>query len=78
MIDHVLSETICLFCFCALFSNIYPNIKIKAKNWSGLYIFYGKMIFWNFCLRKYFLLLFAEVELLMLHNNTEKISEYLN
>ena len=25
--DHILSETICLFCFCVLFSNMYPKIK---------------------------------------------------
>ena len=76
--DNVLSETICLFCFCVLFSNIYPKIKFTAKNWSGLCIFCGKVIFWHFCLRKYFKLFFAEVELLKCHNNTEKISENLN
>ena len=62
--DNVLSKTICLFCFCVLFSNIYPKIKFTAKNWSGLCIFYGKVIFWHFCFRKYFKLFFAEVELL--------------
>ena len=25
LIDHSLSETICLFCFCVLFSNMYPK-----------------------------------------------------
>ena len=30
--DHFLSETICLFCFCVLFSNIYPKIKFTTKN----------------------------------------------
>ena len=29
--DHILSETICLFCFCVLFSNMYPKIKFIAK-----------------------------------------------
>ena len=48
------SETICLFCFCVLFSNIYPKIKFMSKNWSDLCNFYSKVIFWNFCLRKYF------------------------
>ena len=33
------------------------------------------IIFWNFCLKKYFLLFFAEFELLMFYNNTVKISE---
>ena len=36
------------------------------------------LTFWNFCLRKYFLLFFAEFKLLMFHNNTVKISEKLN
>ena len=78
LIDHILSETICLFCFCALFSNIYPKIKFMAKNWSDLRNFYSKMIFLNFCLGKYFALFFAEFKLLMFHNNTVKISEKLN
>ena len=30
------------------------------------------MIFWNFCVRKYFLRLFAEFELLMFYNNKGK------
>ena len=46
-----------------------------AKRWSDLCNFYSKVIFWNFCLRKYFLLFFAEFELLMFHNNIVKISE---
>ena len=78
LIDHILSETICLFCFCVLFSNIYTKIKFTAKSWSDPCIFYSKLIFWNFCLRKYFLLFFAEFELLMFHNNIVKISEKLN
>ena len=53
LIDHILSETICLFCFCVWFSNIYPKIKFMAKNWSDLCNFY-KVMFWNSCLRKYF------------------------
>ena len=78
LIDHILSETVCLFCFCVLFSNMYPNFKFTAKNWSELHNFYSKVIFWNFCLRKYFLFFFAEFELLMLHKNIVKISEKLN
>ena len=52
LIDHIISETICLFCFCVLFSNIYPKIKFTAKIWSDQCNFYSKVIFWNFCLRK--------------------------
>ena len=68
----------CLLCFCVLFSNIYTKIKVKAKSWSDLCNFYRKVIFWNFCLRKYFLLFFAEFELLTFYNNIVKISEKLN
>ena len=57
---------------------MYPKIKFIAKNWSDLCNFYSKEIVLNFCLRKYFLLFFAEVELLMFHNNIVKISEKLN
>ena len=57
---------------------MYAKIKFIAKNWSDLCNFYNKVIFWNFCLRKYFLLFFAEYELLMFHNNIVKISEKLN
>ena len=76
--DCILSETICLFYFCVLFSNMYHNIKFITKNWSDLCNFYSKVIFWNFCLRTYFLFFFAEFELLMFHNNIVKISEKLN
>ena len=78
LIDHIWSETICLLCFCVLFSNIYTKIKVTAKSWSDLCNFYSKVIFRNFCLRKYFLLFFAEFELLMFYNNIVKISEKLN
>ena len=78
LIDHILSETICLFCFCVLFSNVYPKIKFTAKNWSVLCSFDSKVIFLNFCQRKQFLLFFVEFELSMFHNNIVKISEKLN
>ena len=52
--DHILSKTICLFCFCVFFSNSYPKIKFTAKNWSDLCNFYSKVIFWIFCLWRYF------------------------
>ena len=66
------------FGFCVMFSNMYPKIEFIAKNWSDLCNFYSKVIFWNFCLSKYFLLFFAEFELLMFPNNIVKISETLN
>ena len=78
LVDHILSETICLLCFCVFFSSIYTKIKVTAKSRSDLCYFYSKVIFWNFCLRKYFLLLFAEFELLTFYNNIVKISEKLN
>ena len=40
-------------------------------------VFFGGF-FWNFCLRKFLLLFFAEFKLLMFHNNIVKISEKLN
>ena len=49
-----------------------------AKSWSDLCNFYSKVIFWNVCLRKYFLIFFAEFELLMFYNDIVKISEKLN
>ena len=54
LINHILSETTWIFCFCVLFSNIYPKIKFMAKNWPDLCNFYSKRIFWNFWLRKFF------------------------
>ena len=57
---------------------MYPKIKFIARNRSDLCNFYSKAIFLNFCLSKYFLLFFAEFELLMFHNNIVKISEKLN
>ena len=65
-------------CFCVLFSNNYTKIKVTAKSWSDLCYFCSKVIFWTFCLRKYFLLFFAEFELLTFYNNIVKISEKLN
>ena len=57
---------------------MYPKIKFIARNWSDLCNFYSKVIFLNFCLSKYFLLFFAEFELMMFHKNIVKISEKLN
>ena len=50
-----LSDTVCRFCFCLLFSNMYSKIKFTAKNWYDRCNFYSKVnFFFNFCLRKYF------------------------
>ena len=78
LIHYILSETICLFCFCVLFSNIYTKIKFTAKSWSDLCNFFSEVIFLNFCLRKQFLLFFAEFEFWMFHNNIVKILEKMN
>ena len=54
--------------FSVLFSNMYLKIKFTAKGWSDLRKFYRRVIFviffLNFCRRKYFLLFFAEFDLL--------------
>ena len=44
----------CRFCFCVLFSSMYPKIKFKAKNSSDLSRFYRKVIFLEVFLREYF------------------------
>ena len=31
LIDHILSETVCLLFFCVLFSNIYTKLKLRPK-----------------------------------------------
>ena len=49
-----LSETICHFCSCALFSNIYCKINFVAKNGSDLCNFCIKLDFWNLFIKKYF------------------------
>ena len=74
LVDHILSETICLFCLGVLFLCIYSKIKFTVIILSDLCNFYSKVIFWNFCLRKYLFLFFAEFELLMFHNNIVEIS----
>ena len=48
LIDYILSEIICLFCLCVLFSNTYPKIKFTIKNWHGLCNFYSKVFFFFF------------------------------
>ena len=56
LIDHILSETICLFCFCVLFSNMYPKIKFTAKIWSDLcnYLTYVKWFVLEFLSENFF------------------------
>ena len=56
LINHILSDTVCLFYFCVLFSNIY--LKFTHKNWSDLFNFYCKMIFFYFLFREIFFLFF--------------------
>ena len=48
----ITSKTISPFCFCVLFSNMYPKIKLMAKNWSDLCNFYSKVIFLEFLIKK--------------------------
>ena len=54
LITHILSETLCLLCFCVLFSNMYLKIKFIAKIWSDLCNFYSKVIFLEFLSKKIF------------------------
>ena len=54
---------------------MYPKIKFMPKNWFDPCNFYSKVIVWTFCLRKYFLLFFAEYKLLRFHNSIMKISQ---
>ena len=48
LIDNILSGTICLYCFFALFSNVYSKINFMAKNGSDPCIFYCKLLFFFF------------------------------
>ena len=58
-------------------SEFYSQIfTLKLNLWPKIGLTYT--IFWNFCLRKYYLLFFAKFELLRYHNNIVKISEKLN
>ena len=59
--DHILSETIFLFCFCVLFSNMHPKVKFTAKNWSDVCNFYSKAIFGTFVDENIFLLFFEAI-----------------
>ena len=74
LIDHILSDTICHFCFCVLFPKRYQKIKLTAKKIALTYaisiVFI--LLFLNLCLRKYFLLFFAEFELLLYFESFSK------
>ena len=61
--------------YVSVFYNITKKLKLRPKVGPDLSNFYSKVIFFNFCLRKYFLRFFAEFELLMFYNNIVKISE---
>ena len=45
--NNISSGTICLFCFHALFINIYCKINFTDKNRSDLCSFYSKLDFWK-------------------------------
>ena len=58
LINHILSETICLFCFCALFSNIYCKINFTTQNGLTYAISIVNWIFGKKLLEINFLLFF--------------------
>ena len=76
LIDHLIRNQLSVL-FDVLFSNMHPKIKFTAKNWSDLCNFYSKVIFWNFCVEKYFPFL-CRIWWLMFHNNIVKISDTWN
>ena len=80
LIDNILSETICIFCFCVLFSNIYPKIRYTVKNQSDLCKFYSKVIFFfKFLSKKVFLTFLSWIWIIdVSHINIVKISEKIN
>ena len=56
LFDHILSENICLFCFCVLFSNMYPILNLPPKIGLTHEISIVVVGVFKFCLRKYFYL----------------------
>ena len=83
LIDHILSETICLFCFCVLFSTIYPKIKLKKKKKkkkkkTGITytISIVKWYFGIFILTNVFSVFFGNLQSFMVHDNIVKPSEF--
>ena len=81
MSENILSETICRFCFCAMFSNIYRKLNFMAKIGSDLCNFYSKLEFLDlFFIYIYvlFLLFCTDFKLMMFYYNIVKISRILN
>ena len=74
LIDHILSETIVFSVSVFLFSNLRPKIKFCPKIGLTYAIYIVKYLVWKFFPRKCVLLFFAELDLLMFHNNIVKIS----
>ena len=70
MIVNVLTETICLFCFSALFLNNHRKIHFMTKTVSDLFNFYSKMEFWKTFIWNHVLLFLMDFKLLMSNNNT--------
>ena len=65
-----------VFYVSVFYSQIFTQrLKLRPKVGLTYAISIVKWFFWNFCLRKYFLLFFAEFELLTFYNNIVKISE---
>ena len=62
--------------FCSQIFTVKLNLRPKIGLTYAISIV--KWFFRSFCLRKYFLLFFAEFKLLMFHNNIVKISEKLD
>ena len=85
MVDHILSGTIYLFCFCTLFSNTVNfnfTVKFTAQNGSDLCNFNSKLDFFYFFLLtfifSFFFLFFTDFKLMMFLDNFVKISGILN
>ena len=78
LIDNILSETICRFYLCILFSNIYLKINVMAKNVSDLCSFYSKQdLFLLYFYSIIFLLFLLILNLLIYPDNIVKISEII-
>ena len=78
LIDHVFSETVCLFYFYALFSNICCKINFYGQKMELMYVTSIVNQIFGIFYQTYFLLFCTVFKLLMFHNNIVKISESLN
>ena len=79
LIGHILSETICVFCFCALFLNMYPKIKSTTK----IGLTYAISIVNRFCFleclsEKLFFDFICTIWIIYFYKNIVKISEEMN